>query len=90
MHHHSLNPILSRPCLAAALAAVLLSLGGGGANVTRAADGDGKASPAAGLPRSTPEAQGIASAAIRGFIEAADEQIDTLHSFMLVRHGQVI
>ena len=43
-----------------------------------------------GLPRSTPEAQGISSAAVRSFITAADEQIDTLHSFMLVRHGHVI
>jgi CubicO group peptidase (beta-lactamase class C family) len=42
------------------------------------------------LPRSTPEAQGISSAAIRDFVEAADQQIHTLHSFMLVRHGQVI
>lgn len=42
------------------------------------------------LPRSTPEAQGISSAAIRDFIEAADKEINTLHSFMLVRHGQVI
>ena len=42
------------------------------------------------LPRSSPEAQGISSAAIRGFVEAADKQIDTLHSFMLVRHGHVI
>ncbi len=42
------------------------------------------------LPRSTPEAQGISSAAIQEFIEAADEQIDTLHSFILVRHGHVI
>lgn len=44
----------------------------------------------ASLPRSTPEAQGISSAAVRAFIEAADEEIHTLHSFMLVRHGQVI
>ncbi|MEQ1840880.1 MAG: serine hydrolase [Verrucomicrobiales bacterium] len=44
----------------------------------------------AGLPRSTPEEQGISSAAVRAFIEAADKQIDTLHSFMLVRHGHVI
>jgi CubicO group peptidase (beta-lactamase class C family) len=44
----------------------------------------------AGLPRSTPEEQGISSAAVRAFIEAADQQIDTLHSFMLVRHGHVI
>ena len=42
------------------------------------------------LPRSTPEAQGVSSASIREFIEAANGQIDTLHSVMLVRHGQVI
>ena len=42
------------------------------------------------LPRSSPEAQGISSAAIRAFVEAADKQIHTLHSFMLVRHGHVI
>ena len=42
------------------------------------------------LPRSTPEAQGISSAGIREYIEAADKQVDTLHSFMLVRHGQVV
>jgi CubicO group peptidase (beta-lactamase class C family) len=41
------------------------------------------------LPRSTPEAQGISSEAIREFVAAADK-INTLHSFMLVRHGQVI
>ncbi len=41
------------------------------------------------LPRSTPEAQGISSHAISDFIEAADK-IDTLHSFMVVRHGRVI
>jgi CubicO group peptidase (beta-lactamase class C family) len=47
--------------------------------------------PAAGmpLPRSTPEAQGVSSQAIRDFVEAADK-INTLHSFMVVRHGQVI
>ncbi len=42
------------------------------------------------LPRSTPEAQGISSAALLGFIEAADQKIDSLHSFMLVRHGKVV
>lgn len=41
------------------------------------------------LARSTPEAQGIPSKAILGFIEAADK-INTLHSFMIVRHGKVI
>ncbi|MFN0075020.1 MAG: serine hydrolase domain-containing protein [Prosthecobacter sp.] len=42
------------------------------------------------LPRSTPESQGISSSAVREYIEAADKEINTLHSFMLVRHGQVI
>jgi CubicO group peptidase (beta-lactamase class C family) len=41
------------------------------------------------LPRSTPEAQGISSAAVREFVAAAD-RIDTLHSFMVLRHGRVI
>src|SRR5260370_34651059 len=41
------------------------------------------------LPRSAPEAQGISSQAIRDFFGAADK-INTLHSFMLVRHGRVI
>ena len=41
------------------------------------------------LPRSTPEAQGISSQAICDFVAAADK-VNTLHSFMLVRHGHVI
>ncbi len=44
----------------------------------------------AGLPRSTPEARGVSSAAIQEFIDAADQQLDSLHSFMLVRHGHVV
>jgi CubicO group peptidase (beta-lactamase class C family) len=44
----------------------------------------------ANLPRSTPEAQGVSSAAILGFIEQAEAKIDAVHSFILVRHGQVI
>jgi CubicO group peptidase (beta-lactamase class C family)/predicted glycoside hydrolase/deacetylase ChbG (UPF0249 family) len=42
------------------------------------------------LPRSTPEQQGISSSAILEFIEAADKEIDAMHSFMLVRHGHVV
>ena len=45
---------------------------------------------AAVLPRSTPEAQGISSAAIRSFIEEADQKIDAMHSVMIVRHGKVV
>jgi len=42
------------------------------------------------LPRSTPEAEGIASSAIFDFIRAADAQLDSLHSVMVVRHGAVV
>ena len=41
------------------------------------------------LPRSTPEAQGISSQAICDFVVSLDK-INTLHSFILVRHGKVI
>src|SRR6266550_350123 len=42
------------------------------------------------LPRSTPEAQGISSQAIVDFVQAAEKNVNTLHSFMIVRHGKVI
>jgi CubicO group peptidase (beta-lactamase class C family) len=42
------------------------------------------------LPRSTPEAQGVSSAAVRAFVETADKEVTTMHSFMLVRHGKVV
>src|SRR5664279_360444 len=42
------------------------------------------------LPRSTPEMQGVASSAILEFINAAEKDIQELHSFMLLRHGVVI
>lgn len=41
------------------------------------------------LPRSTPEAQGIASTRMVEFIEALDK-IDAMNSVMVVRHGHVI
>jgi CubicO group peptidase (beta-lactamase class C family) len=45
---------------------------------------------AAKLPRSSPEEQGISSAAILAFVGAAEQQIDALHSFVLVRHGHIV
>jgi len=42
------------------------------------------------LPRSTPEAQGISSQAILDFLEVLDKTFNTMHSFMIVRHGKVI
>jgi CubicO group peptidase (beta-lactamase class C family) len=44
---------------------------------------------AADLPRSSPEAQGVASSGVQSFIEAMDK-IDTMNSVMLLRHGHVI
>jgi len=41
------------------------------------------------LPRSSPEAQGVSSAAVLKFVEATGN-IDAMNSFMLVRHGRVV
>ena len=42
------------------------------------------------LPRSSPEQQGIASADLLAFVDAADNEVDAMNSFMLIRHGQVV
>jgi CubicO group peptidase (beta-lactamase class C family) len=42
------------------------------------------------IPRSTPEEQGISSAAILDFVTRAGQTIESLHSFMLLRHGVVV
>ncbi len=42
------------------------------------------------LPRSTPEAQGVASAGILSFLDAVQHSNHELHSFMLVHHGRVV
>jgi CubicO group peptidase (beta-lactamase class C family) len=42
------------------------------------------------LPRSTPEAEGISSQAIVDFVAAADKNVNTFDSFMILRHGKVI
>ena len=67
-----------------------LAVSDGSALRTAAAYGSTLPAPSPGLPRSTPEAQGIASADILGFVQAADQQVDTMNSFMLVRHGHVV
>jgi CubicO group peptidase (beta-lactamase class C family) len=68
-----------------ALACLLLLLNGMAAPSRAAAR-----SASQELPRSSPEAQGIASSDILAFVRAADEQVDTMNSFMLVRHGHVV
>jgi CubicO group peptidase (beta-lactamase class C family) len=45
---------------------------------------------ASALPRSTPEAQGISSSALLTFVEEADQKLEALHSFILVRHGHIV
>lgn len=42
------------------------------------------------LPRSTPEQQGVSSAAILEFVHALESRVNEPHSFMLLRHGCVI
>ncbi len=42
------------------------------------------------LPRSTPEAQGIASSAIQAFVNALEEKKLGVHSFILVRNGHIV
>jgi len=44
---------------------------------------------ATSLPRTTPEAQGVSSAALSDFVSALD-QIDAMNSVVVVRHGNVI
>jgi CubicO group peptidase (beta-lactamase class C family) len=42
------------------------------------------------LPRSAPEAQGVSSAALLDAVNTLDQQLEGMHSLMIVRHGQVI
>src|SRR5437773_11130724 len=53
--------------------------------------GTARAAQAAGaLPRTPPEAQGVSSAAMIEFVNSLDQQIEGMHSVMVVRHGKVI
>ena len=45
---------------------------------------------ASNLPRKSPESQGVSSSGIRNFLKAAKESGLEWHSFMLVRHGNVV
>src|SRR3954471_23129902 len=52
--------------------------------------GSGAGRASVDFPRSTPEQQGVSSAALLDFVATAEEKLNALHSFMLVRHGHVI
>ena len=77
---------------AATLAAVLQASGLAGvrAETKSAAEPAPAAKGASELPRSSPETQGVSSAALLAFVEEADQKIPNLHSFMLLRHGRVV
>jgi CubicO group peptidase (beta-lactamase class C family) len=89
-----LNRFLQRSFLHAAMAAAcFLMLVSAPSMSSGAATTDVPASspaPSQGLPRSSPESQGISSTDILAFVQAADEQIDAMNSFMLIRHGRVV
>jgi CubicO group peptidase (beta-lactamase class C family) len=55
-----------------------------------AADAAGVVRGPGPLPRATPESQGISSGAIQAFLDAIAGSKHEFHSFMLVRHGNVI
>ncbi|HEX6044507.1 MAG TPA: serine hydrolase [Pyrinomonadaceae bacterium] len=77
---------MNTPRLNKAAAAVLLCL-----IVFSASSAQKSASQkSASLPRSSPEQQGIASADLLAFVDAADKEVDMMNSFMLVRHGHVV
>jgi CubicO group peptidase (beta-lactamase class C family) len=59
----------------------------GGGNMPGAAPVEIGAKP---LPRSTPEAQGLSSAAVLNLVSALDAGVREIHSLVLLRHGQVV
>lgn len=46
--------------------------------------------PPPSLPRHSPESQGVDPQAVLAFLKAADSQVNTMHSFMLLRNGNVV
>lgn len=43
-----------------------------------------------GLPRSTPDEQGVSAAGILDFLDAVEKEAFELHSLMVLRHGKVV
>ena len=67
-----------------------LGLGAAGLGLTGALPWRGWAQDATRLPHATPEAMGISSEAILAFLDALGKSRHEFHSFILVRHGQVV
>ena len=58
--------------------------------VCGAALGFAFAGSAAEMDYSTPEAEGVSSAAISAWIDACERELDAVHGFVIVRHGKTI
>ncbi len=78
------TPQLSRRAVLAGFALGTAACAGGEASA-----GAGSHRVSGALPRAHPEALGIAPAGILAFVEAVEQKVGGLHSFMLLRHGQV-
>ena len=72
------------------LLTLMLPVASSGIHARQAAKPAVRSQKSATLPRSTPEQQGISSADILAFVDAADRDVDTMNSFILVRHGNVV
>jgi CubicO group peptidase (beta-lactamase class C family) len=81
MNHYSRRTVLKG--LATGTAA--LTLGDLGAGMAASA----QAGPGLTLPRTNPETVGIDPAAVLAFVNAVEQKVGGLHSFMLLRRGQV-
>lgn len=77
------HPAFSRRTVLKGLAAGSAALVLGDFSAYAAGSGAGK------LIRSNPAALGIDPAAVLAFVEAVEQKVGGLHSFMLLRHGQV-
>jgi len=62
----------------------------GAASWTAGCAGLGRGAAAAGLPHSTPEAEGVSSAGLLAFLDAAQQGGYELHGLMVLRHGRVV
>ncbi len=70
-----------------------IGLGAAGAGLVSFVPRFFAAGPDAGqlpLPRSTPEAEGVASAGVLAFLDGIARGKHELHSFMLARHGRIV
>lgn len=70
-----------------------LGFAGAGLGLVSFVPGCQTAGPVAGrsgLPRSTPEAEGVSSKGVLAFLDAVARSLHEFQSFMLIRHGRVV